>query len=104
MSREPRSLSPDNCAKVSAPYQVTTSGYVMNGGGPGLLKFECVVATNRSATRLPISWGELPAGHFLNSFGCSSSCKGNASTTIHVASNNTNALRYRFIMSPLVLG
>ena len=44
----------------------------MNGRRPGWLKLECGVEINRSATRFPISCGELPAGHFLNSFGCCS--------------------------------
>src|SRR5712671_6577419 len=76
----------------------------MNGEGPGLLKFECGVAINRSATRLPISLGEVPAGHFLNSFGCCCAWSDNASTIIQAANNSAAGLRDRFIRSPLSLG
>ena len=73
----------------------------MKGGGPGRPKLECGIASSRSATRLPISWGELPAGHFLNSFGCFCACRGRVSTIIPAASSNPNVVRYRFIMSSL---
>src|SRR5436190_8017328 len=73
----------------------------MNGGGPGRLKLECGVAINRSATRLPISFGELPAGHFRNSFGCSCACSDSATSIIETANNSVVVLRDRFIMSPL---
>jgi hypothetical protein len=47
----------------------TDSGYVMNFVGSGLPKLVCAVVTKCSATRFPISCGDFPAGHFLNSFG-----------------------------------
>src|SRR5580704_3924835 len=40
----------------------------MCAGGVLLPKFVCGPATKRSATRLPTSFGELPEGHFVNSF------------------------------------
>src|SRR5580704_59383 len=40
----------------------------MCAGGVLMPKFVCGPATKRSAARLPISFGELPEGHFVNSF------------------------------------
>src|SRR3954467_9580256 len=37
-------------------------------GGPGRLKLECGLAAKFSATRLPISWGDAPAGHGPKSY------------------------------------
>lgn len=50
----------------------------MCSGGVVLLKFVCGPDANRSATRFPISFGELPAGHLLNSF-LASGCHGHHS-------------------------
>src|SRR5215470_14538682 len=41
----------------------------MCAGGVGLPKFVCGPLAYRSATRLPISWGDEPLGQFSNSLG-----------------------------------
>src|SRR5580704_6414929 len=40
----------------------------MKVAGAGRPKFVCGVAANRSATRLPTSCGDVPAGHFVKAF------------------------------------
>src|SRR5277367_6540828 len=61
----------------------------MCAGGVLRPKFVCGPATKRSATRLPISFGELPEGHLVNL--CVSAPDGAAIMAISTRSKNTSA-------------
>ncbi len=69
----------------------------MNGGVPLRPKFVCGPETKCSATRLPISLGDVPAGHLLNSF--TSALSGNATAVTSTASNDVKQGRNLLILS-----
>src|ERR1017187_6969225 len=64
------------------------------------LSRKCLLATNRSATRLPMSWGELPAGQFRNSF-CPHPCAAAPRITAQATIVREIDLRCIFILSTL---
>src|ERR1039458_5031551 len=63
-----------------------------------VLSRKCLLTTNRSATRLPISWGELPAGQFWNSF-CAYPCAAAPSSMAPATTVREIDLRCVFILS-----